>query len=175
LTHLHADHVSLAKLFTNARIYVQKSEWDFALNPPMTLRHTRVYDEELILPIEHMDLCLVDGDYEITEGIKLIALPGHSPGMQGVSVETKDGTYLIAGDQFDLYLNIFPPKHPTKIRDIAGILIDIPPIESPFAPPGFIINLVDWCKSCYKALSITRRNKIIPGHEPSICGQIFPP
>lgn len=174
LTHLHPDHVGLAKLFHNARIYVQKREWDSAFNPPMTIRHTKVYDEELFLPLENMDLCLVDGDYEIIEGIKLILLPGHSAGMQGVAVRTKDGTYLIAGDQFDLYLNIFPPKHPTEIYDLAGNLINIPPIKSPFAPPGWIMNVVDWCNSCYKTLSITRRNKIIPGHDPSICGQIFP-
>jgi len=42
ITHLHFDHVANAKLFTNARIYVQKREWESALNPP--LHYRQIYD-----------------------------------------------------------------------------------------------------------------------------------
>ena len=34
----------------------------------------------------------------IEDGIEVIALPGHSPGSQGVLINTKNGKYIIAGD-----------------------------------------------------------------------------
>ncbi|MEM0353270.1 MAG: MBL fold metallo-hydrolase, partial [Archaeoglobaceae archaeon] len=32
ITHLHFDHCANAHLFHNARVYVQKREWEFAMN-----------------------------------------------------------------------------------------------------------------------------------------------
>jgi len=172
ITHLHVDHVATAKLFHNARIFIQKREWDSAFNPPIPLR--RGYDQKLFLPLEDMDLCLVDGDVEIAKGMKLVLLPGHSLGLQGVAVETTKGTYLIASDHFYLYINISPPKQPAELRDLDGNIIKIPPVETPFAPPGIQASLTEWYNSCFKALSVTKRSKILPGHEPSIIGKKFP-
>lgn len=172
ITHLHVDHVATAKLFHNARIFIQKKEWDSAFNPPIPLR--RGYDQKLILPLEYMDLCLVDGDVEIAEGLKLVLLPGHSIGLQALAVETSNGKYLIAGDHFYLYINIYPPKQPAELKDINNNIVKIPPMETPFAPPGIQANLTEWYNSCFKALSITKRSKIIPGHDPSIINKKFP-
>src|SRR5262249_42586222 len=48
---------------------------------------------------------VVDGDVELLPGLDLVCLPGHTPGMQGVSVATAGGAYLIAGDAVPLYEN----------------------------------------------------------------------
>ncbi|MEM2214795.1 MAG: N-acyl homoserine lactonase family protein [Candidatus Nezhaarchaeales archaeon] len=172
ITHLHFDHVANAGLFHNARIYVQKREWDSALNPPMHYRRT--YDRNLILPLEEMDLCLVEGDVEITDGVKLVLLPGHTKGMQGVAIETEKGRYLIAGDQFYTYFNIFPPKQPLELTDSAGNKVQIPAIDLPFLPTGLHVDLSEWYNSCFKALSYVRRRNILPGHDPSLEGSTFP-
>jgi glyoxylase-like metal-dependent hydrolase (beta-lactamase superfamily II) len=172
LTHLHPDHAAYAKLFHNARIVVQKREWETAFNPPIPLRRT--YYQRLISPLEGMDICLVDGDVEIVKGIKLVLLPGHTPGLQGVAVETKEGTYLLSSDHFFIRYNISPPKQPAKLQDSHGNIIEIPPFETPFVPPAMPANLIEWYNSCFKALSITRRSKIIPGHDPSITDKKFP-
>jgi glyoxylase-like metal-dependent hydrolase (beta-lactamase superfamily II) len=48
----------------------------------------------------------VDGALEIIPGVELVALPGHTPGSQGVLVHAGSGrSYLIAGDCVDTYEN----------------------------------------------------------------------
>jgi glyoxylase-like metal-dependent hydrolase (beta-lactamase superfamily II) len=47
----------------------------------------------------------LDGDQEIIPGIRVIHLPGHTPGSQAVVVETSDGPYVIPGDNVPLYEN----------------------------------------------------------------------
>ncbi|MCS7130632.1 MAG: N-acyl homoserine lactonase family protein [Archaeoglobaceae archaeon] len=169
LTHLHFDHVSYAKLFENARIFVQREEWRSALNPPPHYRG--IYIPELFLPLEDMDLCLVRGDKEIEEGISLISLPGHTKGSQGVLVEAESGKYLLSGDQFYSYINLFP-KRIRELRDEEGNKL-ILNLNIPFHPPGFHLDLSDWFESCFKAMSLVKKGRILPGHEPSLEGKEF--
>lgn len=170
ITHLHFDHVANAKIFHNARIFVQKKEWESAMDPPMHYRET--YEKDLFLPLEEMDLCLVNGDVEVESGIRLILLPGHTKGLQGVLVEAKSGKYLISGDHFYSYINIHPPKVPIEFEDEKGQKVSIGS-NLPFLPPGLHVDLSEWYESCFKALSLVKRSRILPGHEPSIEGQEF--
>jgi len=39
----------------------------------------------------------VDGDHEITDGVSVLATPGHTVGHQSVTVRTGDGLVLIVG------------------------------------------------------------------------------
>lgn len=165
ITHLHFDHVANARLFHNARIYVQRREWGLVLNPPM--HHRGVYERELILPLEDMDLCLVDG-------VKVVLLPGHTKGLQGVLVKTAKGDYLIAGDQFYSFVNISPPKQPMELVDAAGNKVQVPAVDMPFLPPGLHVDLTELYESCFKALSYVRRRNKLPGHDPLIEGNVFP-
>ncbi|MCS7144729.1 MAG: N-acyl homoserine lactonase family protein [Archaeoglobaceae archaeon] len=170
ITHLHFDHVANAKLFSDARIFVQKREWESAMNPPMHYRE--IYERDLFEPLEEMDLCLVNGDVEIEKGINLILLPGHTKGLQGVLVEAQSGNYLISGDHFYSYINLRPPKVPIEFEDESGQKVSIGS-NLPFVPPGLHVDLSEWFDSCFKALSLVRRSRILPGHEPSIEGQEF--
>src|SRR5699024_9937776 len=47
----------------------------------------------------------VDGDTHLMDGIDLIHLPGHTPGLQGVLVRTAKGPYLITSDTIGVYEN----------------------------------------------------------------------
>jgi len=170
ITHLHFDHVANATLFQNARIFVQKKEWESAMNPPMHYRE--IYEKDLFSPLEEMDLCLVNGDVEIEDGIKLVLLPGHTKGLQGVLVKAHSGRYLISGDHFYSYINLHPPKVPIELEDGSGQKISFGS-SLPFHPPGFHVDLSEWYESCFKVLSLVRRSRILPGHEPSIEGQEF--
>ena len=105
LTHLHWDHASNLHLFPNARIFVQARELHYAINP---LRIHRISYEVNIVPpwMSSFDRFIVlNGDQEIVPGISVHLLPGHTPGSQGVAVETSSGKYLIAGDNVDLFEN----------------------------------------------------------------------
>ena len=57
------------------------------------------------------DFEFVYGDMDVIPGIRLIALPGHSPGSQGVLMDTEKGQYLIAGDCIGSYDCWTAPGH----------------------------------------------------------------
>ena len=89
-THLHADHVSFAHKFTKAKFIVQKAELDFASNPhPIFKTRPELFAD--------LDFEIINGDYEIADGIKLLFTPGHSPGGQSVAINTVEGTAIIDG------------------------------------------------------------------------------
>lgn len=87
-THLHFDHCGNNQLFHKAKIMVQQAELTAAKEKFYTLREWFDY--------EGANLVSVNGDEEITEGLKLLFTPGHTPGHQSVLVETDQGPVLIA-------------------------------------------------------------------------------
>ncbi len=107
-THLHWDHCSNVGLFPNARFTVQDEELQYAINPiPL---HRRAYQH---LPRTAPPwlrvlsrLNVIRGAVEIAPGVSTVPLSGHTPGSQGVLVETDKGPYLIAGDCLDSYDNL---------------------------------------------------------------------
>jgi N-acyl homoserine lactone hydrolase len=106
-THLHWDHCSNVELFPNARFTVQDEELRYAVKPiPL---HNRAYQhlpgtQPPWIPILSR-LNPVQGAVQIAPGVSTVPLPGHTPGSQGVLVETDAGRYLIAGDCLDSYDN----------------------------------------------------------------------
>lgn len=106
-THLHWDHCSNDDLFPNARVIVQKSELEYAVDP---LEPNLAAFERLpgILPpwVHALDrITTVRGDVEIMPGLSVVHLPGHTPGSQGVLVRGEASEYLIAGDCVDIHAN----------------------------------------------------------------------
>lgn len=100
-THLHWDHCWHNDKFPGKKIYVQKSEMEFAMNPiPMQWAYYESEEIGLVPPFKKtMDqYVLVEGDHNLYEGIDLVYIPSHTPGFQGVLVDTEDGKYLIASD-----------------------------------------------------------------------------
>lgn len=133
-THLHNDHCENDYKCTNARIVVQKKEYEFFLNPH-PLDH-RYYSDLL----DGLNVQQVDGDTVLKEGIELIFTPGHTPGGQSVAVQTKAGKAIITG--FCCNDQNFPASGPVitpgvhtnaldafestkKIREMADILIPL--------------------------------------------------
>ena len=47
----------------------------------------------------------VSGDLEIAPGLQLVELPGHTTGLQGMRVATRQGTILLASDAIPLVEN----------------------------------------------------------------------
>lgn len=90
-THLHNDHCENDCKCVNARIVVQKAEYDFFLDPH-PLDH-RYYPDLL----DGLDVQLVEGDVTLADGIDLVFSPGHTPGGQSVAVRTTGGWAVITG------------------------------------------------------------------------------
>jgi glyoxylase-like metal-dependent hydrolase (beta-lactamase superfamily II) len=106
-THLHFDHCGgntyktpqgeIVPTFSNAEYIIQKGEWEYALSPH--LRDKVSYFSDNFLPLkEHGKLRLVDGDTEITNGVSVELMPGHTSFHQGVRVRSGAETLVFFGD-----------------------------------------------------------------------------
>lgn len=133
-THLHNDHCENDYKCTNARVYVQKKEYEFFLEPhPLDHR----YFPDLL---DDVQVELVDGDQEIVEGIQVLLTPGHTVGGQSVVVNTSQGKAVITG--FCCNEQNFPATGPVvpsgvhinaidayesarKVRELADILLPL--------------------------------------------------
>ncbi len=109
LTHLHYDHSYNLELFTNAKFIIQAAELRSAVDPVRSQAGMYEFGIEGLIPpwmkVTHQ-FKVVRGDYKVAPGIEVLHLPGHTSGMQGVRVKTKDGYYLLASDLLSLYDNL---------------------------------------------------------------------
>jgi len=106
-THLHFDHCGGnthkdekgedVPTFPRARYIIQKGEWDYALHP--SERDKPSYLEQNFLPLEqHGLLQLVDGNKEISEGVEVVVVPGHTSRHQCVKVSSEGKVFFFLGD-----------------------------------------------------------------------------
>jgi N-acyl homoserine lactone hydrolase len=87
--HLHPDHAGQNGAFPGIQIHVQSAEWELA--------HTTDHTILEWIDAPGATYLLVDGDHEITPGIRIIATPGHTRGHQSLVVDTADGPVVLAG------------------------------------------------------------------------------
>jgi glyoxylase-like metal-dependent hydrolase (beta-lactamase superfamily II) len=105
-THLHFDHCGgntikkdgkLIPTFPNAKYIVQKQEWSEATDS--NERTKASYLKENFMPVkESGQLMLVDGNYEVLPGIKVIMTNGHTKGHQSVIIESEGEKAIYLGD-----------------------------------------------------------------------------
>lgn len=106
-THLHWDHAggftrtgpggAVAVTFPKAKHFIQKKEWDFALN--CDLRSKSAYLADDFVPVADAGLVeFVDGDAEILPGVELRFTGGHTPGNQVVLFRNGDLACAMTGD-----------------------------------------------------------------------------
>jgi N-acyl homoserine lactone hydrolase len=95
MTHLHFDHAGgLALLPENVPVYMQRREWDAALDPDAVAKN-------FFLPRDFEGIAdqviPVDGDHDLLGdgSIELLSTPGHTPGHQSIKV---GDTLVIGGD-----------------------------------------------------------------------------
>lgn len=102
-THLHWDHCSNNDVFGNAEILVQRSELSYASAPgPDDERAYRIHPDSTPPFTRCLDrIREIEGGTEVAPGLGILPLPGHSPGSQGVRVDTGAGTFVITGDCID--------------------------------------------------------------------------
>ncbi len=91
-THLHLDHIGNARFFKKASHIVQKAELEFALSPYPFFAGLYPADT-----IKSINFHTIEGEQEITEGIRVVPTPGHSPGGQSILINTRRGKLAIPG------------------------------------------------------------------------------
>ena len=150
LSHLHWDHSSNNGLFKNATFLVQKKELEYAASPLPV--HLRGYEAPQLGMRPHylgVKFTVIDGDHQVVPGVSIILTPGHSPGSQCVTVDTREGTYVIAADTVPLYEN-WAGKPPL-----------LPHIAS-----GIHVGLVESYES-FKKIELVA-DSLLPGHDPAV-------
>jgi len=88
-THLHFDHCGQNNAFANAPIWVTAAEYEASLAEFYTVPHWAEIAESHRRTSQ-------DGE-SITEGVRLLHTPGHTPGHQSVAVDTANGLESIVG------------------------------------------------------------------------------
>jgi glyoxylase-like metal-dependent hydrolase (beta-lactamase superfamily II) len=106
VSHLHFDHAGgltceregqLAPTFPNAKVHVQRTEYDDALANFGTMKTT--YRQENLEPIDLADAWqLHDGEDECAPGIRPLLAPGHTRGHQAVIIQGTQRTAVFTGD-----------------------------------------------------------------------------
>lgn len=111
LTHAHWDHADSADLFPNATLWIQRDEyryytgdaWQPGGKPGGIEKDDAIYWVRANV-MGHMHL--VDGDKEILPGIHVYTGGRHTFASQYVTVESKNGTIVLASDNVYLYENL---------------------------------------------------------------------
>ena len=130
-THLHFDHGCNLDLFPDACVLVQRDELFHAIDPVATQRiyYRRDIVIELINRKRGSQLRLLDGDCDFMDGIKLLKLPAHTPGMHVPIITTARGKAALVSDLGDHYRYWYPadPRASDKpMRFMTGSFLPSP-------------------------------------------------
>ncbi len=95
MTHAHWDHVQNFDAFPGVPMAIHPRERRYAQSPHVNDWATPQWTGAAIEthPLQEV----VEGD-ELAKGVRVIDLPGHSPGSIGLAVETDDGLAVLTGD-----------------------------------------------------------------------------
>ena len=121
LSHLHLDHAGNTHLFRHANVYVHKKDYEYAKqlvdSSPNPNDHGAYVKADLDIPTDKLNF--VNDDYNLTDDIQLISLPGHTPGILGLMIHLEnEGTLIFPADALYTQENYGPP---TKM---SGIVYD---------------------------------------------------
>lgn len=133
LSHLHWDHIDGLDRFPGAAVYVQAEELRFAA------AEDAIQSGFYRNAADHLaaaNVVAVHGRHELSDGLEIIPLPGHTPGSQGLSVSTPDGVKVCCGDL------VYRRESILELED------------GTYVPPGICHDPKAWCASVRLVTSI---------------------
>jgi N-acyl homoserine lactone hydrolase len=163
LTHLHFDHAGNFDAFPNARILVQRREYERWQEVIAAIPDTAIGKQSWMLSSLDVEIFprfaraiaagrveLLDGDAEIAPGVWCrLAADTHTFGSQWVEVETRSGPHVVAGDCVYWYANV-----------------------ERMWPPGYVQgnswNLLATYERLRQVVGADRLERIVPGHDMGI-------
>jgi len=121
LSHVHCDHTGNLKHMRHARIWIQRLEHEFAFS---NHGNSAVFNDDFDFP--DMRWQIVDGDWELMDGIEGIFTRGHMPGHQSLVVTLpKTGVKVLTADAGDLWENFEEEVLPGESCDDVAALVSI--------------------------------------------------
>ena len=150
VSHVHWDHLDGADLFPNARIWIQRAEYEYYVDSAGRPRRSTIdsLDAQMLADMQRAGrVQLVDGDsVEILPGIRVFTGGKHTYASQYATVSTATGTVVLASDNAYLYENL------AQRRPIAQTL-------------DSLSNLAAQARMLRLAGDIRR---VVPGHDPEV-------
>ena len=150
ISHVHWDHMDGADLFPNARIWIQRDEYMHHVddNGRVLDRAVDSLDAVMLATLNRARrVQLVEGDdQEIMPGIRVYTGGKHTYASQFATVQTPDGTIVLASDNAYLYENL------DQRRPIAQTLDSLSNLRA---------------QDRMKTLASSPR-LIVPGHDPEV-------
>ncbi|RLV47730.1 N-acyl homoserine lactonase family protein [Nocardioides mangrovicus] len=155
LTHLHYDHTGVVAELPRAQVLVQRREWEYWHGPWQRVRHERwLRSATDLAALDQLDrdgrLELLDGGTEVTPGVGVHLVGGHTPGMQVVSVvtetDTDAGSVVLASDASHFYENL-------EAERPAPLLSSMPDVYAAWDRVGELAGA---------------RGTVVPGHDPEV-------
>ena len=115
MTHLHYDHWAGHGLFPKATFFVQQREIAFwqglGRKYPLFSASANLDAIDAVDPLIRAGrIRVVDSCWKLAAGIDAHLMPGHTPGLQILRIETARGAVLIANDTFHFYENLAQRK-----------------------------------------------------------------
>lgn len=108
LTHLHRDHVGWnvvqedgqrRRTFSRARYIVHQADWETFHRPEVQAAWSLTHLEQAVTALETLGgLELISGELNLTDEVKAIHTPGHTPGHMSVLVVSRARSAVITGD-----------------------------------------------------------------------------
>ncbi len=108
-THLHFDHCGGNHLFAGTPIYVQRQELDDA-------RSKDDYTIDAWVDAPGVQYVLLEGEFELLPGLRLVPAPGHTRGLQVVVVETGGRPVVVGGDVAVSFEELDEPRTDGQLR-----------------------------------------------------------
>jgi glyoxylase-like metal-dependent hydrolase (beta-lactamase superfamily II) len=151
ISHSHWDHADGADLFPNARIWIQRDEYEYYVGADGAVAHSGgadALDAKMLFDLNAAGrVHLVDGDAkEILPGITAYTGGKHTFQSQYVGVNTKSGIVVLASDNAYLYENLEKHLAIAQTLDAAS-------------------NLAAQTRMATLAASM---KLIVPGHDPAV-------
>ena len=114
-SHLHYDHAGGNEQIPNARLVVQRREWEAAHDADFIQSNS-------YLPADYdhgHDLQLIDGEHDLFGDGSVVCLPtfGHTPGHQSLKLRTGSGYKCLCGDACYLRRTLDEMRLPKVVHD----------------------------------------------------------
>lgn len=149
-SHVHWDHLDGADLFPNARVWIQRAEYDYYVDSAGRPRRSTIdsLDARMLADLRNAGrVQLVDGDsVEVIPGIRVFTGGKHTFASQFATVETASGAVVLASDNAYLYENF------DRRRPIAQTLDSV----SNLAAQARMLRLAG------------NARLVVPGHDPNV-------
>jgi glyoxylase-like metal-dependent hydrolase (beta-lactamase superfamily II) len=127
ITHLHYDHAGGVAQFPLARFHVQDREVAYATGRHMTHRSvnhafTPQHIAEFVKAVHAGRVVFHDGDAELTSGLSVHRVGGHTDGLQVVRIWTRQGWLVLASDASHYYENMRDGRPFPIVFDVGAVL-----------------------------------------------------